>query len=97
MDYQPTPIDTSKVALTPEVLSLTEFLSRNAHDVWARQRMNDGWRWGPQRDDARKLHPSLVPYEQLAETEKDLDRQTAMETLRVITALGYKIHKPQNA
>jgi RyR domain-containing protein len=96
MDYQPAPIDTSKVALSADVVRLTEYLSRNAHEVWARQRMAEGWRWGPKRDDARKEHPSLVPYEQLSETDKDLDRQTAMETLKVITALGYKIEKPQN-
>ena len=58
--------------------------------------MADGWRWGPTRDDARKEHPGLVPYEQLSESEKALDRATAMETLKVITALGYRIEKPRN-
>ena len=96
MEYRPAPIDTSRVALRDEVVQLTEFLSRNAHEVWARERMADGWRWGPARDDARKEHPGLVPYEQLSETEKALDRATAMETLKVITALGYRIDKPRN-
>jgi hypothetical protein len=94
MDYTPAPIDTSRVALAPEVTELTELLSRNAHDVWARQRLAAGWHWGPQRDDARKEHPSLVPYDRLSEPEKELDRQTAMETLRVILALGFRIVPP---
>jgi hypothetical protein len=94
MDYQPNPIDTSRVTLPVEVSELTELLSRNAHDVWARQRIADGWRWGPARDDVRKEHPGLVPYDQLSEPEKELDRHTAMETLRVILALGFRVVPP---
>jgi hypothetical protein len=96
MDYRPDPIDTSGVALRPEIVQLTEFLSRNAHEVWARQRMAEGWRWGPERNDTRKEHPSLIPYERLSEQEKELDRQTAMETLKVILALGFNIGKGRN-
>lgn len=96
MDYQPTPVDTTKVALSAEIVQLTEYLARNAHEVWARQRMAQGWRWGPKRDDENKQHPSLIPYEQLSEAEKELDRQAAMETLKVITALGYQIRARQD-
>jgi hypothetical protein len=92
-DYVPRPIDTSQVTLSSDVRELTELLSRNAHEVWARQRLSDGWRYGPERNDARKEHPSLVPYEQLSEAEKEYDRKTAMETLRAIVALGYRIDK----
>jgi len=91
--YEPRPIDTSGVNLTADILELTELLAGNAHDLWARQRMAEGWRYGPQRDDARKEHPSLVPYEELSESEKEYDRQAAMETLKGIIALGYRIEK----
>jgi len=91
--YEPRPIDTSRVKLTDDILELTELLARNAHDIWARQRLADGWRYGPQRDDAKKEHPSLVPYEELSESEKVYDRQAAMETLKGIIALGYRIEK----
>lgn len=91
MAYQPHPIDTSQVKLSPQVRELTERLAENAHDHWARQRLLDGWRYGPARNDANKEHPCLVPYDQLPESEKVYDRQTAMETLKAITALGYRI------
>jgi hypothetical protein len=55
--------------------------------------MEDGWRWGPRRDDAKKEHPSLVPYQKLSEEEKRYDRRTAMETIKTILALGYRIVK----
>ncbi|MBO0697986.1 MAG: Ryanodine receptor Ryr [Zavarzinella sp.] len=94
MPYVPAPIDTSHTTLPADLLALTELLARNTHEVWARQRLADGWRYGPRRDDATKEHPGLVPYDQLSEAEKDYDRGTALETLRVITALGYRIEKP---
>jgi hypothetical protein len=92
-DYRPKPLDTKEVRLPREIEELTEQLSRNAHEVWAKQRMSEGWKWGPQRDDAHKLHPSLVPYEQLPEPEKEYDRGTAMETVRAILALGFRIER----
>ncbi|MFI5458009.1 MAG: RyR domain-containing protein [Isosphaerales bacterium] len=93
MKYEPRPIDTSTIELTPEILELTERLAENAHDLWGRQRIADGWTHGPQRDDTKKQHPSLVPYDQLPESEKQYDRIAAMETLKAIRALGYHIEK----
>ena len=89
--YNPSPIVTDEVQLPVDLLELSELLAENAHDNWARQRLTDGWRYGPHRDDARKEHPCLVPYTELPESEKEYDRRTAMETLRVIIKLGYRI------
>ena len=93
MDYQPMPLNTEHVVLTSDIQELTELLARNTHDVWARQRLSEGWRYGPHRDDARKEHSCLVPYEQLTETEKQYDRNTALETLKAIIALGYQVER----
>lgn len=93
MEYRPAPRDTSDVVLPVPIRDLTELLARNTHENWARQRIADGWKHGPRRDDARKEHPSLVPYEELPESEKEYDRRTAMETVKTILALGYRIEK----
>lgn len=93
MSYTPQPLDTSSVKLSSDILDLTEQLAKNTHEVWARERMAQGWRFGPNRSDARKEHPCLVPYEELPESEKVYDRNTAMETLKAIVALGYSISK----
>lgn len=94
MTYQPRPIDTSAVAVPPELEALSEELARHAHDLWARQRLRDGWRPGAHRDDVTKEHPSLVPYDALPEAEREYDRVTAMGTIRAILALGFRIVKP---
>lgn len=90
--YVPHPIDTSQVSLG-EVQPLLEDLAKNAHEVWAQKRIEDGWTPGPQRDDTQKKHPCLVPYEQLPESEKEYDRALVNQTLKTILALGYRIVK----
>jgi ryanodine receptor 2 len=93
MSYRPQPLDTSAVILTEEILQLTERLAESMHDIWAQQRLCEGWRHGPQRNDARKEHPCLVPFEQLPEAEKEYDRMTAMQILKAVVALDYRIEK----
>ncbi len=93
MSYQPTPIGTASVILPPELIKLTERLAENAHDLWAAQRLKDGWTYGSQRDDQAKKHPCLVPYVQLPESEKEYDRNAALGTLKAIVALGYRIER----
>jgi ryanodine receptor 2 len=92
--YAPQPLDTSRVLLPQELLLLLEKLAENTHEVWAAQRIRDGWTYGPQRDDAGKKHPCLVPYADLPESEKEYDRRTAGEALRAVVALGYRIVAP---
>lgn len=91
--YKPTPIDTSNIELTDELLALKEIIAKNVHDVWAMGRLKEGWTYGPQKDSVNKTTPNLVSYELLPEYEKDFDRNTAMETLKTIIKLGYKIEK----
>lgn len=91
--YKPTPVDTTDVILPDELLALTEQIAENVHDVWAISRIKEGWTYGPMRDNAAKTTPCLVPYDELPEDEKAYDRNTALETLRLITKLGYKIVK----
>jgi RyR domain-containing protein len=98
-DYEPRPIDTSSVKLPHELDEKIEELARNNHEVWARERRQGGWKYGPQRDDAKQEHPGLVPYEELSESEKDVDRQTVKQTLKAVVALGCKIRiaEPETA
>lgn len=93
--YTPKPIDTSAVNLPEGLLELTEKIAENVHDIWAVGRINAGWTYGEQRDDEKKTNPCLVPYGELSESEKEYDRNTAIETLKLIVALGYKIEKEE--
>ena len=91
--YTPRMVDTSGIDLPKELLPLIEDMARNVHEVWASNRLDDGWTYGPVRDDAAKRHPCLVPYDELPEREKDYDRATSQETLKFILASGFHISK----
>ena len=93
MTYIPKPIDTADITLSAELQELKEEMARNVHEVWSQTRINDGWTYGPERNDAQKKHPCLVPYDELPESEKEYDRNTSQETLKLILKLGFEIRK----
>ena len=90
-NYIPQPIDTSDVKLPKELETLVEQMAKNVHEVWAQTRIAQGWTYGAERNDALKHHPCLVPYEDLPESEKEYDRNTSVETLKLILKLGFEI------
>ncbi len=92
-NYIPQPIDTEGISLPKELSDLIEKMAKNVHELWAQERMQQGWTYGAQRDDAKKQHPCLVPYEELPESEKAYDRNTAVGTLKLILSLGFKISR----
>ncbi len=92
-NYTPQPMDTSDIRLPEELNVLIEEMAKNVHEVWAESRISQGWTYGEQRDDEKKHHPCLVPYEELPEVEKAYDRDTAISTLKLICKLGFKINK----
>ena len=92
--YVPNPVDTAGVTLPDGLLELTEQIAENVHENWAAGRIAEGWTYGETRDDVQKTTPCLVPYADLPEAEKAYDRNTALQTLKLIMALGYTIEKP---
>lgn len=91
--YIPRPVDTSAIQLPAELMELAEAISKNVHEVWSKNRMDEGWTYGPVRNDEKKETPCLVPYEELPEAEKVYDRNTAFNTLKHIMSLGFQINK----
>ncbi len=95
MNYIPHPVDTKDVILPEELNLLAEKMSENVHDIWAETRISQGWSYGPERNDAEKKHPCLVPYGDLPEEEKIYDRSTSIETLKFILKAGFSISPKQ--
>lgn len=91
--YQPKTIDLPNVKLPDGFEEIREAIAANAHDTWAMERQSEGWTYGLKRDDNKLETPDMVPYGQLPESEKQYDRLMAEDTLRLLTALGYKIEK----
>ena len=92
-NYIPKPENLDGIQLSDELNGLVEAMAKNVHDVWAQSRIEQGWTYGPERNDQLKQHPCLVAYEDLPEVEKAYDRDTALGTLKLISKLGFKISK----
>ncbi len=93
LDYTPEPMDLSSVDLPESLIQLSERIAENVHEVWAKARIDEGWTYGEKRDDIHKKHPCLVPYDELPEEEKEYDRNTAMNTIKMVKKLGFRIEK----
>jgi len=91
--YRPKPIDTTGTVLNATHERLIEQLTENVHEIWAAKRMADGWTVGAKRNDDKKQHPCLVPYDDLPESEKAYDREIVDQTIKAMLALGYKISR----
>ena len=92
LTYIPAPIMTDK-ELPTEILSFLESMAQNVHEQWAAGRIAAGWKYGAERNDSTKTHPSLIPYDELPETEKEYDRQTVIATLHYLLDKGFEITK----
>jgi ryanodine receptor 2 len=86
--YRPQALDTSGVNLD-DGRNVVESLARNAHEVWAQMRTQNGWTYGPERNDALKLHPCLVPFEELPESDRAFDRAMVAELLKAAILMGF--------
>ena len=78
-DHIPVKLRALGVARTEAML---EALAEAEHRRWMAEKIVAGWRHAEQRDNARKLHPSLKPYSQLSEPEKQKDRDTVQTVLK---------------
>lgn len=94
--YEPSPIGLDDVELSEDLSELQEAIAENAHEIWAKNRRDQGWSYGPERNDQKKETPDMIPYCNLPESEKLYDREMAMQTLKLVKKLGFDIVKQQD-
>ena len=91
--YEPSPVGLDDVELSEDLSELQEAIAENAHEIWAKNRRDQGWSYGPERNDQKKETPDMIPYCNLPESEKLYDRERAMQTLKLVKKLGCEIVK----
>jgi len=92
-NYDPHPLNLDDVQIEPELMELREAIAENAHEVWAKTRKDEGWSYGPVRDDVQKKNPDMLPYNLLPESEKEYDRLMAINTIKLVKKLGWEFKK----
>lgn len=73
--------------------SMAEQFSKKVHENWLNERMENGWRYGELRDDRQKTHPLIKNWNQLSETEKNIDPELFKQFVEILKANGFKISK----
>ncbi|XP_055904502.1 ryanodine receptor isoform X13 [Eupeodes corollae] len=92
--YKPAPLDLSAVTLTPKLEELVDQLAENTHNLWAKERIQQGWTYGLNEDSENHRSPHLVPYSKVDEAIKKANRDTASETVRTLLVYGYVLDPP---
>lgn len=92
--YKPAPLDLSAVTLTPKLEELVDQLAENTHNLWAKERIQQGWTYGLNEDSENLRSPHLVPYSKVDEAIKKANRDTASETVRTLLVYGYNLDPP---
>lgn len=88
-----------KALLSEDVLNyeedtaLVEKLAKMEHNRWWANKRLAGWRYGEKEEGAKRLHPDLVPYEELDEATKEWDRRAVRNMRNLLDKAGLKIVK----
>ncbi|MEZ5189935.1 MAG: RyR domain-containing protein [Schumannella sp.] len=67
-----------------------EVMAELEHRSWSDHLRQHGWRHAPERDDARRKHPDLLPWEQLDEAAREKTRGGVRGSLELLAMLGYR-------
>ncbi|EPQ17120.1 Ryanodine receptor 2 [Myotis brandtii] len=92
--YKPAPMDLSFIKLTPSQEAMVDRLAENAHNVWARDRIRQGWTYGIQQDVKNRRNPRLVPYTLLDDRTKKSNKDSLREAVRTLLGYGYSLEAP---
>lgn len=92
--YIPAPRNLDDIILPPQFDPLIDKIAEDVHERWSFGRYSSGWRYGEKRDDEKKLHPDLRPYSELDDEEKSYDRNTAVQSIKLLVALGWTLTPP---
>jgi serine phosphatase RsbU (regulator of sigma subunit) len=66
-----------------------EIMAKTEHIRWSWDKRLNGWIYGNARNNGKKIHPGLIPYEQLSESEKEKDREIVRLIPAILQDIGY--------
>jgi class 3 adenylate cyclase/tetratricopeptide (TPR) repeat protein len=83
-------LDPHEISMPPDKI---ERLAIYEHDRWMAERIRNGWTYGKPRDNAKRLHPCLVPWDVLTDEEKEKDRDAVRNMPNLIAKAGFRVRR----
>lgn len=74
-----------------------EHLSKIEHDLWVKERLNNGWVYSEQKDVDKKMTPYIKPYEELPEEIKDFDRDSIKNIIPLLKEANINVYKKNSS
>jgi hypothetical protein len=90
---EPTRLPIQDIPLIEFTAAEIELLAEWEHGRWNVERVNSGWRYEEKKDEARKLHPCLVPWKVLPESMKKFDRDAVCEWPAILSRASWVVHR----
>jgi voltage-gated potassium channel Kch len=82
--------DESPVELEPTAV---EAMAQLEHARWCADKRRHGWKYGEPRDDGARLHPLLVPWERLPDSERKIDRALVRVRPGALARAGFRLER----
>uniref|UniRef100_A0A3Q2ZUA4 Ryanodine receptor 2b (cardiac) n=1 Tax=Kryptolebias marmoratus TaxID=37003 RepID=A0A3Q2ZUA4_KRYMA len=89
--FTPSPVDTNKIVLPPQLEDIKEKMAENLHELWLKDKIEAGWTNGPVKDESKLHDPCVVEFSKLPEQERNQNLQMAQDTLKTLLAFGFHI------
>ena len=93
MGWQMKPINSSGKSVKRMTSNEIELLAKMEHNEWVKERISTGWTYGKVKDVDRKVSPYILPYEELTEEVKELDRDTIRNIPALLEMIGMAIYR----
>lgn len=68
-----------------------DVLAEAEHNGWMEFRLQNGWRYGSDRDEKRRIHSALLPYDQLPNQHQEKDRNSVRHYPDILARAGYVV------
>lgn len=70
-----------------------ERMAELEHERWVAERLREDWRPGGVRDDEARIHPDLVPWQELPEDRREINRRLVRHRPQMLARIGVEVYR----
>ncbi len=91
--YEMRPLEPGKPPLKRFTESELLTMAKQEHERWMHEKIEEGWAYAPVRNDDKKLHDCLVPWDQLSEEVQGWDKEPCANIIPILGEMAYGVYR----